>query len=64
MASIPSLASVDLEGLLRKDWDDEVPQLRRLNLNNTAIDDEASHYILMCEHLETLEVSGTKFTSK
>ena len=64
MASIPSLRSDHLEGLLVDDITEGVSQLRMLNLNNTAIDDEAMPYISSCAQLETLELSGTKVTSE
>lgn len=64
MASIPSLRSSDLEGLLVDDSHEDISRLRILNLNNTAVDDEVAPYIASCELLETLEISGTRVTSE
>lgn len=59
-----SLRSSHLEGLLADDLDAPESPLRVLNLNNTGIDDAAASYISTCKSLETLEVGGTRFTSK
>ncbi|KAL7285263.1 hypothetical protein ACG7TL_000357 [Trametes sanguinea] len=65
LAGITSLRSSDLEGLAHPDEVEEgAPQLVHLNLNNTSVDDTAAPYISACVNLQTLEVAGTKFTSK
>lgn len=56
------LRSSDLAGLMPED-DDEPSSLEVLNLNNTAVDDQAAIFISTCPYLHTLEVQGTKFTS-
>ncbi len=65
LAGITSLRSSDLEGLAHPDGVDEgPPRLMQLNLNNTAVDDTAAPYISACIHLQTLELAGTKFSSR
>ncbi|ETW87856.1 hypothetical protein HETIRDRAFT_413759 [Heterobasidion irregulare TC 32-1] len=64
LAGIPSLRSEDLIGLLVDNAGQEPSRLQELILNNTAVDDDAAPYISSCSSLETLEVAGTKFTSR
>ncbi|KAG6842505.1 hypothetical protein C0991_000031 [Blastosporella zonata] len=61
LAGIHAICSSDLAGLVSTDTDPVSP-LETLNLNNTAIDDEAGVYIAACPSLKTLAVAGTKIT--
>ncbi|KAF8078433.1 RNI-like protein [Lyophyllum atratum] len=63
LASIPSLRSHDLVGLLPTEANSISP-LETLILNNTGIDDEAGLYLAACSSLTTLAVAGTKMTSE
>ncbi|KAH9946678.1 RNI-like protein [Amylocystis lapponica] len=63
MAGIPSLRSSDLVGLLPDEEDRTLSPLQILNLNNTAIDDDATPYISSCPALQTLSLAGTKVTN-
>ncbi|KZT06901.1 uncharacterized protein LAESUDRAFT_652672 [Laetiporus sulphureus 93-53] len=63
LASIPSLRSSDLEGLVPDTVAEGPSALRVLILNNTVVDDEAAPFISSCPDLETLSVGGTRFTS-
>lgn len=63
LASIPSLRSADLAGLLTDDINDGGSPLETLILNNTGVDDEAGIYITVCKRLRTLAIAGTRFTS-
>ncbi|KAF4605393.1 hypothetical protein EYR40_004177 [Pleurotus pulmonarius] len=62
LSGVVSLRSSDLAGLMPED-DEEPSSLEVLNLNNTAVDDQAAIFISTCPYLHTLEVQGTKFTS-
>lgn len=64
MSGITSLRSAHLEGLLAETAEEQTSPLRELLLNNTGIDDAAAPYISTCKSLQTLEVGGTKLTSK
>ncbi|KAG6911822.1 hypothetical protein DXG01_000069 [Tephrocybe rancida] len=61
LAGIHAIRSCDLSGLMATDGNTVSP-LETLNLNNTAIDDEAGLYIAACSSLKTLAVAGTKMT--
>ncbi|KAG8697286.1 hypothetical protein FRC09_007964 [Ceratobasidium sp. 395] len=60
LENLPSLRSVDLEGLLPSSPNDLPSPVRSLNLARTSVDDEAAIYIAACTHLEVLNLSGTK----
>lgn len=62
LARIPSLRSSDLAGLIPEDG--VYSSLEDLVLSNTGVDDDASPYIACCPSLETLDITGTKFTSE
>ncbi|KAF7437001.1 hypothetical protein PC9H_003835 [Pleurotus ostreatus] len=62
LSGVMYLRSSDLAGLMPDD-DEEPSSLEVLNLNNTAVDDQAAIFISTCPYLHTLEVQGTKFTS-
>lgn len=58
------LRSVELSSLIPETVEQGPSQLRRLILNHTNVDDDAAPFLSSCSLLETLEVAGTKFTSK
>jgi len=62
MASISSLRSLDLAGLVPDTAEDSPPPLKTLLLNNTNVDDNVGPFISSCVELQTLELSGTKIT--
>ncbi|KAG6901846.1 hypothetical protein C0995_007232 [Termitomyces sp. Mi166 len=61
LAGIHAVRSSDLAAL--NATEPGTSPLETLILNNTSIDDEASHYIATCLMLSTLGVAGTKMTS-
>lgn len=64
LGGIPSLHSSELAGLVPDTVEQGPPELRTLVLNYTNVDDDAAPFISSCEHLETLKVGSTKFTSR
>jgi hypothetical protein len=64
LAGIQSLRSAALAGLVPETAEQGPPQLRSLILNYTNVNDEAAPFISCCVSLQSLEVGGTKFTSK
>ncbi|KAL0580289.1 hypothetical protein V5O48_001706 [Marasmius crinis-equi] len=64
LSGIPALRSDDLSDLMSEDPNEPPPPLERLLLNQTGINDAASPFISCCRDLTTLEVAGTRLTSK
>jgi hypothetical protein len=64
LGGIPGLQSSDLSPLVREgdSGSAEHPNLERLVLTNTKIDDDASVYIAACVHLTMLDMENTKVT--
>jgi len=63
LANISNLRSTDLQGLVPSEGLAPSP-LVDLNLDNTAVNDEASSFIASCPSLRKLSVAGTRFSTE